>query len=51
MSDNLSVLGKARAAYQPKLPSSLKNGALKVSINKGTATESVRDQEIGRAHV
>jgi len=45
MSDNLSVLGKARAAYQPKLPSSLKNGALKVSINKGTATESVRDQE------
>ena len=45
MSDNLSVLGKARAAYQPKLPSSLKNGALKVSINKVTATESVRDQE------
>ncbi|HQB64736.1 MAG TPA: diphosphate--fructose-6-phosphate 1-phosphotransferase [Fibrobacteraceae bacterium] len=45
MSDNLSVLGKASAAYQPKLPSSLKNGALKVSINKGTATESVRDQE------
>lgn len=45
MSDNLSVLGKARAAYQPKLPSSLKNGALKVALHKGAATESVSDQE------
>lgn len=45
MSDNLSVLGKARAAYQPKLPVSLRNGALKVKLKKGDATESVRDQE------
>ena len=38
MSDNLSVLGKARKAYQPKLPASLRNGALKVALNKGKAT-------------
>jgi pyrophosphate--fructose-6-phosphate 1-phosphotransferase len=45
MSNNLSVLGKARASYNPKLPASLKGGALKVSVNSGKATESVRDQE------
>lgn len=45
MSENLSVLGKARAAYQPKLPVSLTQGAAKVKIVKGEATESVRDQE------
>jgi pyrophosphate--fructose-6-phosphate 1-phosphotransferase len=45
MSDNLSVLGKARKAYQPKLPASLRNGALKVALNKGKATESVSDQK------
>jgi pyrophosphate--fructose-6-phosphate 1-phosphotransferase len=45
MSDNLSVLGKARAGYKPKLPPSLRSGALKVLINSGKATESVRDQE------
>ena len=44
MADNLSVLGKARKAYQPKLPAALRDGALKVSLNKGKATESVRDQ-------
>ncbi len=44
MSEILSVLGKARAEYKPKLPPSLRNGALKVSINSGAATESVRDQ-------
>ena len=44
MSENLSVLTKARQAYQPKLPVSLKNGALSVKINKGAATESVSDQ-------
>ena len=44
MADNLSVLGKARKAYQPKLPAALRDGALKVTLNKGKATESVRDQ-------
>ena len=44
MSENLSVLTKARQAYQPKLPVSLKNGALSAKINKGAATESVSDQ-------
>jgi pyrophosphate--fructose-6-phosphate 1-phosphotransferase len=44
MPDNLSVLGKARASYKPKLPPSLRSGALKVLINSGKATESVRDQ-------
>jgi pyrophosphate--fructose-6-phosphate 1-phosphotransferase len=44
MAENLSVLGKARAEYKPKLPPSLRNGALKVLINSGKATESVRDQ-------
>jgi pyrophosphate--fructose-6-phosphate 1-phosphotransferase len=44
MSENLSVLGEARAGYKPKLPPSLRNGALKVLINSGTATQSVRDQ-------
>ena len=44
MADNLSVLGKARKAYQPKLPAALRDGALKVVLNKGKATESVRDQ-------
>ena len=38
MSENLSVLTKARQAYQPKLPVSLKNGALSVKINKGAPT-------------
>ncbi|SHK57202.1 pyrophosphate--fructose-6-phosphate 1-phosphotransferase [Fibrobacter intestinalis] len=45
MSDNLSVLGKARKAYQPKLPVALREGALNVKLNKGKATESVRDQK------
>ncbi|MCF0216790.1 MAG: diphosphate--fructose-6-phosphate 1-phosphotransferase, partial [Fibrobacteraceae bacterium] len=45
MADNLSVLGKARKAYQPKLPVSLRKGALNVQLNKGKATESVRDQK------
>ncbi len=45
MSDNLSVLGKARKAYTPKLPIALRGGALNVAINKGKATESVRDQK------
>jgi pyrophosphate--fructose-6-phosphate 1-phosphotransferase len=44
MSENLSVLGKARTGYKPKLPPSLRNGALKVLINSGAATQSVRDQ-------
>lgn len=45
MSDNLSVLGKARKAYEPKLPTALQNGALKVALKKGRPTESVRDQK------
>lgn len=45
MADNLSALGKARKAYQPKLPVALRNGALNVTLNKGKATESVRDQK------
>jgi pyrophosphate--fructose-6-phosphate 1-phosphotransferase len=45
MFENLSVLGKARANYKPKLPPALRSGALKVLINQGAATESVRDQE------
>ena len=45
MSDNKSVLAKARAAYAPKLPVSLRKGTLKVQIAEGAATESVRDQE------
>ena len=49
MSDNLSLLGKARIAYQPKLPTSLRNGPLKVGIQKGAATESVRDQAAVKA--
>jgi len=45
MSENLSVLGKARADYKPKLPSSLRKGPLKALINSGNATQSVRDQD------
>jgi len=45
MSENLSVLGKARADYKPKLPLSLRKGPLKVLVNKGNATQSVRDQD------
>ncbi|MBO7384490.1 MAG: diphosphate--fructose-6-phosphate 1-phosphotransferase, partial [Fibrobacter sp.] len=44
MADNLSVLGKARKAYKPKLPVALRNGALKVALVKGKPTQSVRDQ-------
>ncbi len=44
MSDNKSILGKARAAYQPKLPVALRKGVLSVTMKKGAATESVRDQ-------
>lgn len=44
MSNNKSVLAKARAAYAPKLPVSLRKGALKVQIVEGAATESARDQ-------
>jgi len=45
MSENLSVLGTARAGYKPKLPPSLRKGALKVIIKSGGATQSVSDQE------
>jgi pyrophosphate--fructose-6-phosphate 1-phosphotransferase len=45
MSENLSVLAKARKSYQPKLPVSLRKGALSVSIQKGAATQSITDQE------
>jgi len=49
MSDNLSLLAKARAAYQPKLPKALRTGPLKVTIKKGDATESIRDQAAVKA--
>jgi len=42
--DNLSVLGKARNEYLPKLPQALRKGVLKVNIQKGDATESVANQ-------
>jgi len=45
MSENLSVLGKARADYKPKLPPSLRKGPLKTLVNSGKTTESVRDQD------
>jgi len=45
MSENLSVLGSARAGYKPKLPPSLRKGALKVMLSSGAATQSVRDQD------
>lgn len=44
MSENLSALSKARQSYKPKLPVSLRKGALNVKISKGKATESVSDQ-------
>ncbi|MBN2341239.1 MAG: diphosphate--fructose-6-phosphate 1-phosphotransferase [Deltaproteobacteria bacterium] len=40
-----STLCNARIGYQPKLPSSLKNGLTGVVVEKGEATESVADQE------
>jgi len=45
MSENLSVLGSVRAGYKPKRPPSLRNGALKVVVTSGAATQSVRDQD------
>src|SRR5574344_32297 len=44
MSENLSALSKARQSYKPKLPASLRKGALNVKISKGKATKSVSDQ-------
>lgn len=45
MSENLSIVSKARYSYQPKLPKSLRKGAMKVAIQKGKATQSIKDQE------
>ena len=45
MAEQISVLAKARKAYQPKLPAPLRNGALNVSVVKGEPTESIKDQE------
>ncbi len=44
MSKDLSVLSKARLAYQPKLPPVLRNGAANVVVEFGEKTESVSDQ-------
>lgn len=41
---NLSALSKARAGYRPKLPQSLRKGALNVQVEKGEATQSIKDQ-------
>jgi pyrophosphate--fructose-6-phosphate 1-phosphotransferase len=40
----ISALQKARAAYQPKLPPALRNGA-DISAKEGAATSSVADSE------
>ncbi len=45
MSQNLSVLSKARLAYQPKLPPVLRSGAANVVVEFGDKTQSVSDQE------
>lgn len=45
MTKKLSQLSEARLSYQPKLPTVLRNGALKVAISEGEATESIADQE------
>lgn len=45
MTKKLSQLSEARAAYQPKLPPVLRNGALKVALSEGDATQSVADQD------
>lgn len=43
--NNISVLGKARIDYLPKLPQALRKGTLKINLAKGEATESIADQE------
>ncbi len=45
MSQNISPLQKARAAYQPKLPKSLIQFGSSVKANLGANTESVADRE------
>lgn len=44
-SKNLSPLQIERLKYQPKLPTSLKEGINKLEIVDGEATEAIRDQE------
>lgn len=41
----LSPLQKERLKYQPKLPSSLKNGINKLTLTEGEKTQSVADQK------
>ena len=48
MSDNLSVLSKARQAYKPKLPAALRAGALKVVLNKEITPDSPELAEADR---
>ncbi len=42
---SISPLQKARLAYKPKLPVSLRHGAAAVKITEGAPTESVADQD------
>jgi pyrophosphate--fructose-6-phosphate 1-phosphotransferase len=44
-----SPLSLERMKYQPKLPQALRDGLAHVKVEKGAATESVRDQEKIRA--
>lgn len=44
MTKGISALQKARAAYEPKLPKALRNGAF-VKVNEGEKTTSVADQD------
>ena len=41
----ISALQKVRQSYQPKLPTVLANGINNLSVEEGSATESVRDKE------
>ena len=45
----ISPLQKARAAYQPKLPPALRNGAAAVTVNEGAPTTAAGDVEAVKA--
>ena len=42
---NISPLQKARYEYSPKLPGMLRNGIAEISVEVGSATQSVADQD------
>ena len=41
----LSALDQHRKAYQPKLPPALRQGANRVSLKTGAATEPLKDKD------